>query len=159
MSSLILLATPWDFHAERGDLARLMPKMAEPWLPLIDKLGELPVDALQAMFFGLDPFMVIRKFCNFAHLDPNSARAREFVALEDWLNDGVPLAAAVARECVVGWYGENTPGRGVWEIAGAAPSSRVMLQCPRWSWCPSRTASCRRPRRWCWAATFRARRR
>lgn len=120
VASLVLLATPWDFHAERGDLARLMPKMAEPWLPLIDKLGELPVDALQAMFFGLDPFMVIRKFCNFAHIDPNSARAREFVALEDWLNDGVPLAAAVARECVVGWYGENTPGRGVWEIAGRA---------------------------------------
>ncbi len=30
-------------------------------------------------------------------LDPASERARMFVALEDWLADGVPLAAPVAR--------------------------------------------------------------
>jgi polyhydroxyalkanoate synthase len=24
----------------------------------------------------------------------------------------------VARECLVGWYGENTPGRGLWRLAG-----------------------------------------
>jgi polyhydroxyalkanoate synthase subunit PhaC len=97
-----------------------MPHLAEPWLPLMDQMGELPVDALQAMFFGLDPFMVIRKFCAFARLDPGSARAREFVALEDWLNDGVPLAAPVARDCVIGWYGDNTPAQGRWQIAGQA---------------------------------------
>jgi poly(3-hydroxyalkanoate) synthetase len=38
--------------------------------------------------------------------------------LEDWLNDGVPLAAGVARDCLSKWYGENTPARGVWHIAG-----------------------------------------
>jgi polyhydroxyalkanoate synthase subunit PhaC len=124
IARLVLLATPWDFHAERGDQARLMPHLAGPWLPLMDQLGELPVDALQAMFFGLDPFMVIRKFCAFARLDPGSARAREFVALEDWLNDGVPLAAPVARDCVLGWYGDNTPARGVWQVAGHAIQPR-----------------------------------
>jgi polyhydroxyalkanoate synthase len=35
-------------------------------------------------------------------------------------NDGVPLAAPVARECLAGWYGANTPARGEWRVAGLA---------------------------------------
>jgi polyhydroxyalkanoate synthase len=42
------------------------------------------------------------------------------VALEDWLNDGVPLSGPVAHECMGGWYGRNTPHGGEWEVAGIA---------------------------------------
>ena len=42
------------------------------------------------------------------------------MALEDWLNDGVPLAAPVAREALFDWYGRNTPMKGEWRIAGRA---------------------------------------
>jgi polyhydroxyalkanoate synthase len=73
---------------------------------------------LQALFFGLDPFLAVRKFSRFAALGPGSAEARRFVALEDWLNDGVPLALPAARDCLARWYGGNEPGRGVWRIAG-----------------------------------------
>ncbi|MGE5145413.1 MAG: alpha/beta hydrolase, partial [Candidatus Eiseniibacteriota bacterium] len=69
---------------------------------------------------GLDPCLALTKFSAFGRLDPGSDQAEAFVALEDWLNDGVPLAAAVARECLIGWYGENTPGTGNWRIAGTA---------------------------------------
>ena len=41
-----------------------------------------------------------------------------FVALEDWINDGVPLAHNVAVECLQSWYGDNAPARGSWEVAG-----------------------------------------
>ncbi|MCH7942850.1 MAG: alpha/beta hydrolase, partial [Proteobacteria bacterium] len=37
--------------------------------------------------------------------------------LEDWLTDGVALTAPVARECLIGWYGQNLPARGAWRIA------------------------------------------
>jgi poly(3-hydroxyalkanoate) synthetase len=40
------------------------------------------------------------------------------------LNDGVPLAAPVAREAIGGWYGENTPRRGAWRIAGEVVDQR-----------------------------------
>lgn len=118
VAGLVLLATPWDFHAEKAALGRGVARAIAPWLPLFDRIGALPTDLLQALFFTLDPFLVIRKFRAFARLDPDSDRAREFVALEDWLNDGVPLAAPVARECLLGWYGENTPARGKWQVAG-----------------------------------------
>src|SRR3546814_13388537 len=87
--------------------------------------GALHVDLLQGLFNAFDPFLVERKFAAFGTLDPDSAKARHFVALEDWLNDGVPLAASVARECLVGWYGRNTPARGAWRIGGAPEIGRA----------------------------------
>ncbi|WP_424810953.1 alpha/beta fold hydrolase [Roseococcus sp. YIM B11640] len=116
VSALALLATPWDFAADpqaRG-LSRLLPGLE----PMMEPMGALGVDMLQSLFAMLDPYAIPEKFRAFSRLDPTSARARRFVALEDWLNDGVPLAAPVARETLGGWYGENTPGRGEWAVAG-----------------------------------------
>lgn len=120
IAALVLLATPWDFHAETPELGLTAANLSELWLPFVETYGELPVDGLQALFATLDPFLVVRKFCALARLRPDSDAAREFVALEDWLNDGVPLAAPVARECLVGWYGRNDPGRGAWQVRGRA---------------------------------------
>ena len=118
VAGLVCLATPWDFHAERPSQAKLLGASLGLLEPLLGNIGELPVDAIQALFAGLDPLQVIRKFVGFAELDPESQRARLFVAVEDWLNDGVPLAAPVARECLAGWYGANTPAAGEWRVAG-----------------------------------------
>jgi polyhydroxyalkanoate synthase len=78
---------------------------------------QLPVDLLQALFSTIDPGGIERKFRAFAALDPGSAKAGDFVAVEDWLNDGVPLTGPVARECLFGWYAENLPARGGWSLA------------------------------------------
>ena len=116
VKGLALLATPWDFHADRPELSRALAASLTPHWFWVDQLGELPVDLLQTLFTALDPFLVMRKFSAFARLDPASPEAEAFVALEDWVNDGVPLAAPAARECVTWWYGENRPGRGEWRI-------------------------------------------
>ena len=118
LRGLALLATPWDFHA--GDPARAQQLAA--LLPLLEPAmaltAALPVDALQTLFTLLDPWGVSAKYRAFAGLDPGSDRARLFVALEDWLNDGVPLAAPLARACLGEWYGENRPARDLWQLAG-----------------------------------------
>lgn len=125
---LALLATPWDFHAEgpakpRG-LANPAPRGIAATLPgfepMLEAHGALAVDALQGLFAALDPFAIPQKFRAFGRLDQGSARARRFVVLEDWLNDGVPLAAPVAREALGGWYGRNDTARGEWRVAGLA---------------------------------------
>ncbi len=87
----------------------------------------MPVDALQMLFSLLDPGSVGAKYRDFGRQDQQSARAMRFVALEDWLNDGVPLAAPVAREVLGGWYGRNTPPGAAWRIAGAP----VLPEAPR----------------------------
>ena len=85
---------------------------------LLALFSELPIDVLQALFTLSDPSMVSNKFRAFAAMDSHSQRAEDFVALEDWLNDGVALTAGVARDCLTGWYGENRPARGQWTVAG-----------------------------------------
>ena len=120
VAGLALLATPWDFHAgapDRAAQAAGLLRMLEPAMALS---GALPIDALQTLFALLDPWGVGDKYRRFARLDQASARAAMFVAIEDWLNDGVPLAAPVARQVLGEWYGENRPAHGGWRVAGEA---------------------------------------
>jgi pimeloyl-ACP methyl ester carboxylesterase len=135
--ALALLAAPWDFHAPDPAQAR----QAAGMLPLLESaLGfsqTLSVDLLQVLFTLLDPWGVAEKYRGFARLDPAGERARLFVALEDWLNDGVPLAAPVARECLSGWYGGNTPASGTWRIAGL-PVVPAALRLPSFVAVPGR---------------------
>lgn len=118
LAGLICLATPWDFHAEGQVQAQLIGAMGQRLDPLFQILGEMPVDLLQSFFAALDPLSILAKFRRFGGFPPESESAAKFVALEDWLNDGVGLAAPVARECLGDWYGANTPGRGAWRVDG-----------------------------------------
>ncbi len=117
VSSLALLAAPWDFHADKAGHAFLL-SMGPMLAQLADKAGELPVDVLQTLFWSLDPWLAMKKFERFLRMEQGSESAREFVLLEDWINGGAPLAGPVARECLVGWYGDNLPGTDRWTIAG-----------------------------------------
>lgn len=115
ISKMALLATPWDFsHMPRPGIQHLRNSM--PWLRSIIDINEmLPVDVLQAMFAGIDPCATARKFRQFAEMDEKSPAARAFVQLEDWLNDGIPLAGPVARECLQDWYIDNVTAMGKWQ--------------------------------------------
>ena len=118
-SGLALLAAPWDFHAGGEPEARRLAFAGSAFADLLDGNGDMPVDAIQTCFYALDPMLTPRKFLAFGALEPGSEAERAFVELEDWVNDGVPLTAPVARECFVGWYGRNEPARGAWRIDGA----------------------------------------
>lgn len=137
VAGLALLATPWDFHiADDGMVAAV--RAAQPLMdPMLAATGTLPVDMLQTLFALADKDGVAERYRGFPDLDPDSERARRFVALEDWLNDGVPLAAPVARECLGGWYGANATALGKWRVAGEVmrPES---LRCPTFVALPHR---------------------
>ena len=116
--ALGLLATPWDFSAGALPVAALVPLM-RPFLMSASERGQhIGTDFLQALFHLLDPMLVIKKFLRFRSLDADSAQAIEFVALEDWLNDGVPLIGPVAAEAFLDWYGGNMTALLRWKIAG-----------------------------------------
>ncbi len=134
---LVLLATPWDFWAVDAAQACRLPAFLPFLEPAFAFGGGMPVDALQMLFSLLEPGGVGAKYRDFGAQDQNSARARMFVAMEDWLNDGVPLSAPVAREVLGGWYGRNTPAAGTWRIA-AAPVRPEALAMPSFVAIPSR---------------------
>ncbi len=134
---LALLATPWDFHAEGASGAEAIDRHMAEAEPLLAATGTLPVDALQAIFARVSPGAIPAKFRAFARMDPASDAARDFVALEDWLNDGVPLAAPVAHDVFRGWYRDNQPGRGQWRLDGRAVRPEK-LRCPAFAAVPQR---------------------
>ncbi|MGQ0527066.1 MAG: alpha/beta fold hydrolase [Alphaproteobacteria bacterium] len=129
IKSLIFLAAPWDFHAGSGALKARVEFWAPTMLPLIAEKGPLSVDWIQMLFASLDPVGTSEKFAKFAAMDPDSPQAQLFVAVEDWLNDGVDLPGAVAHECIHGWFFENKPPHGTWNI-GSASIKPGAIKCP-----------------------------
>jgi polyhydroxyalkanoate synthase len=134
---LALLATPWDFHAPDADRARGLAGLLPALEPAMAPTGALATDLLQTLFACLDPFGTPEKYRNFGRLDQAGAAARLFVAIEDWLNDGIPLAAPVARVCLGEWYGENATAKGAWAVAGA-PVDPARLAQPAFIAIPNR---------------------
>jgi poly(3-hydroxyalkanoate) synthetase len=126
ISGLALLAAPWDFHSPDPERARQAAAMLPQLEPAFAFNHTLPVDLLQTLFALLDPWSVADKYRAFSRIPQDSRRATLFVALEDWLNDGVPLAAEVARACLGEWYGENAPAAGAWRIAGLPVDPRAI---------------------------------
>ncbi len=129
IAALALLATPWDFGAMRASATAALRSSLPVLDATIKMFGVLPVDVLQGMFASLDPGGSVRKFRAFAGVDPNSASARAFVALEDWLSDGVPLSGPVAHECLRNWYCDNEPFRGAW-LCGDTPVCPQNIKIP-----------------------------
>jgi polyhydroxyalkanoate synthase len=129
-SALALLATPWDFHAADAAQAKKLADSLAYLDPVMNLSGTLPIDALQTLFTMIDPFGVGEKYRDFSKQESVSPRAQRFVAMEDWLADGVPLAAPIARETLGGWYGANSPAAGTWRVAGLPVSpEKLSLPC------------------------------
>lgn len=116
VSRLALLAAPWDFHAGPGTHYALA-LAAAPLLPLIEQAGTVPMALAQGFFLALHPRAALDKFARFRRLDLDDAEARFFVALEDWVNGGAPLAGAMAAATLRDWYLFNLPAQGLWRVA------------------------------------------
>jgi polyhydroxyalkanoate synthase len=126
VAGLALLATPWDFHIGRDTAERRFAQLLELLEPVMQLTGTLPIDALQLLFSVGDPHGVGDKYRAFGAAPQDDPRAWQFVAIEDWLNDGVPLATPVARQCLRLWYGDNAPVRGLWQVAGTAIAPQTL---------------------------------
>ena len=136
VSALVLLAAPWDYQND-NEASRVLLEFSRPMFEVVlGAEGVLSIDFLQALFASLDPTLVGRKFRRFAELNPASEPARRFVELEDWLNDGVPLAGPVAREVLFDWYGKNDPHLRRWKIDGVVIDP-ARVACPTLAFIPT----------------------
>ncbi len=114
IKSLTLIATPWDFHA--GQPAH-MSNLLDYFLKTIvsgQSARAIPMDILQLFFFSLDPTLSDRKFRKFS--GPKTKDMRHFIAIEDWANDGAPLAMQVAHDCLFKWYQKNQTQNNGWQV-------------------------------------------
>lgn len=129
LKSAVFLASPWDFHAGDKTLSQHVQMGTASALQMIESGGSLPVDWIQSVFAMVNADRTVHKFAGFADTDPDSDKAQLFVAVEDWLNDGVDLPGDVARTCILDWYGQNLPGTGEWIVDGRQIDLSA-LSCP-----------------------------
>jgi polyhydroxyalkanoate synthase len=103
---LALIAAPWHFDGYRDESREVMAALWQAAQPTASRMGLLPMEALQPLFWHLDPARTIAKFEALARRPEDDPAVTAFVTLEDWANDGPPLTLAAARELF-----EGVPGR------------------------------------------------
>jgi polyhydroxyalkanoate synthase len=113
---VVTLAAPWRFADYPAESRKALDDMWQHSRAASQSLGALPMEVLQAAFWSLDPQRTVKKFAEFGRLDPASADARRFVALEDWANEGEPLPFPAARELIEDLFGSDLPGSGQWKV-------------------------------------------
>jgi polyhydroxyalkanoate synthase len=115
--AFVAAATPWDFaDSTFGALV----KLGGPFYQLmLSSLPLVPVDMLQTAFMLLDPMGPVRRLQAFA-TETDPVQLRRMAAMEDWLADGIPLEAPIARTCLFDWYAANLPVQNRWQVAGKA---------------------------------------
>jgi polyhydroxyalkanoate synthase subunit PhaC len=126
LSALATIGAPWDFAATTGLggglRAMVRAEGAERAETLVTGVGEafgaVPLTVFEHLFALINPMQAAVKFQRFARLAPDTAAARHFVALEDWLTDGVPMATPAARDLLVGWQIRNQTATGRWHFLG-----------------------------------------
>lgn len=118
IKSMTFFAAPWDFHAGNPALRTQIGSWMPTATTMLAEKGTLEAGRLQAVFAAIDPQRAVQKFSCFETLPQDSPEAALFVAVEDWLNEGMDLPGDVARACLDDWYIQNLPGRGAWVVNG-----------------------------------------
>lgn len=123
ISSLSLFATPWNFHC-----SEFMPFILDKkWHKELEKQIKLhntvPAAFIQSLFYLTDPFLFEQKFRRYAETGSGSINERDFLALEHWVNDGVPMPSKVAVDCLIEWVQSNILAKGKWSVKGKKISS------------------------------------
>lgn len=119
---LALIGAPWDFSGAGGLTAaavRVTGGMERARLAQAIEMagaifGAVPASWVQEIFAQLDPLQAARKFRGFAYARLDPLEERLFVATEDWLNGGPPVAAPAARELLIDLQFDNLTGKGRW---------------------------------------------
>lgn len=137
VDALVLLATPWDFSSDDTPTVLLSPAtqaMLRNWIHT-----QYPVQPVvtQTVFHLIDPWRVQKKFSRYPSL--SDAEKNHFLAVEQWVNDGVPLPNKVAEECFVDWPQGNILAKHQWKI-GRRWIEPEQITCPALAVIPTRDA-------------------
>lgn len=107
VKNLILMTTGIDFKVE-GTLNLWGDKPNFDVDKFIEAYGNVPPEFLQSGFLFMKPIQnLVSKYVNFYENVDNEAFLDNFLAMEKWLNDNIPVAGEVFREFVKYLYQEN----------------------------------------------------
>jgi len=118
ISGLAFFAVPWDFSARDFLRFSLNENEIVALAGYIDA-GELfPAETIHMLFHSTNPYVFQQKLREFSRMDARLQSTQEFLAIEHWVNDGVPMTRAVARDCFIDWTQRNTTAKKQWRVGG-----------------------------------------
>lgn len=103
VSGSIMLAVPWDFSDPAKK--RVYQGIFESVKVQISLYQAVSGDFLKTLFVLMNPIVLLRKFQKLSELSDSDKK--QFMELEDWVNDSVPLPPKVAFQCFRDWFVEN----------------------------------------------------
>jgi polyhydroxyalkanoate synthase len=107
VKNLILMTTGIDFKVD-GMLSLWGDKPNFDVDKFVDAFGNVPPEFLQAGFLFMKPIQnLVSKYVNFYENVDNENFVDNFLAMEKWLNDNIPVPGEVFREFVKYCYQEN----------------------------------------------------
>lgn len=127
------IGSPWDFSANKGITAalRAMATTAQT-RKMIENTGQvfgmIPTEFFQQLFALINPMQAAVKFRKLDNMDLNSFAANHFVAIEDWLADGVPLVTPSAKDVLIDWNLNNATAQGCWKLQGTSVELSAIQQ-------------------------------
>lgn len=128
--NLMLLAAGIDFSTREGLLNMWCDEDNFDVDGFVDAYGNCPAEFLQWSFLMLKPIAnLVQKPINLIERIEDDKFINEFLTMETWLNDNIPVPGEIYREFVKYLYQQNQLTRGELHIAG----HRVDLQnitCP-----------------------------
>ncbi|MBL4873832.1 MAG: alpha/beta fold hydrolase [Rhodobacteraceae bacterium] len=115
------IGSPWDFAASKGVRASLRAAATEsPTSEMIENMGNIfgmiPAEFFQQLFALINPMQAAVKFRKFDNMVMDTPAANHFVAIEDWLADGVPLVTPSAKDVLIDWNLHNSTTNGRWKL-------------------------------------------
>ncbi|MHA3915232.1 alpha/beta fold hydrolase [Halovulum sp. GXIMD14793] len=137
VSALVTIGAPWSFGNTTGLAAEMrgvlrqtgIAKLRAQLHALVQAFGVVPDLMLQHLFALIRPVDAAVKFRKLAQLPPDSAEAQTFVALEDWLADGMALAGLAAEDLLIDWQLGDGLASGGWQVL-ARPVLARDVTCP-----------------------------
>jgi polyhydroxyalkanoate synthase len=114
---LVTMVTPVDFHTPENLLARWARALDVD--RLVDTLGNVPGELLNATFLALMPFrLTLGKYVALADDADDPAALATFLRMEKWIFDSPDQAGEAFRQFVKDFYQRNALATGTLEIDG-----------------------------------------
>lgn len=137
VDALILLATPWDFSAPDTPRVLLEPATQEMFRHWMRGMDPVPPLVTQTIFHLINPWRVQEKYSRYPAL--SEGERKHFLAVEQWVNDGVPLTRKVAEESFVDWPQGNILATHQWKV-GRRWIEPASITCPTLAVIPTKDA-------------------
>ncbi len=118
VNALACFATPWDYCVPDFPRIALPETELENIRKYIAARETLPAETIHTLFHLANPYAFQTKLRDFQRMKAGSREMQDFLAIEEWVQDGVPMTRGVAEDCLIAWGQENHTAKLKWRACG-----------------------------------------